>query len=62
MVAGEGRRASGTFWTDEAAESADALRGKGVEITQEPTAQPWGMTEVRFKDPDGNEFLLYGPA
>ena len=50
-----------TLWSDDAEASAQELRSKGVEVTQEPTPQPWGMTEVRFKDVDGNEFLLYGP-
>lgn len=51
-----------TLWSDDAAATCEELRARGVEITQEPTPQPWGMTEVRFKDGDGNEFLLYGPA
>jgi hypothetical protein len=51
-----------TFWTDNAAGSADELKAKGVELSQEPTAQPRGMTEARLKDPDSNEFFLYGPA
>ncbi len=50
-----------TLWSDDAESTADELRANGVEVTQEPTPQPWGMTEVRFKDVDGNEFLLYGP-
>lgn len=50
-----------TLWSDDAAATVEELRTKGVEVTQEPIPQPWGMTEVRFKDPDGNEFLVYGP-
>ncbi len=50
-----------TLWSDDAVATVEELRAKGVEVTQEPTPQPWGMTEVRFKDLDGNEFLLYGP-
>lgn len=51
-----------TFWSDDAKTTAVELREAGVEISQQPTPQPWGMTEVRFKDPDGNEYLLYGPV
>ncbi len=51
-----------TFWSDDAKATADELREAGVAISQEPAPQPWGMTEVRFEDPDGNEYLLYGPA
>jgi lactoylglutathione lyase len=50
-----------TLWADDAEATVQELRAKGVEVTQDPTPQPWGMTEARFKDPDGNEFLLYGP-
>ncbi len=50
-----------TLWSDDAEATVDELRAKGVEVTQEPTPQPWGMSEVRFRDGDGNEFLLYGP-
>jgi catechol 2,3-dioxygenase-like lactoylglutathione lyase family enzyme len=57
-----GRLQSFTFWTDDATATAEELRHAGVEISQEPAPQPWGMTEVRFKDLDGNEHLLYGPA
>ena len=57
-----GRLQSMTFWSDDATVTAEELRAAGVEINQAPTPQPWGMTEVRFKDPDGNEYLLYGPA
>jgi lactoylglutathione lyase len=50
-----------TLWSDDAEAAVEELRANGVEVTQDATPQPWGMTEVRFKDPDGNEFLLYGP-
>ena len=30
---------------------------RGVEFTEEPTEQPWGMW-AQFKDPDGNEHGL----
>ncbi len=51
-----------TLWSDDAHATCDELEAQGVEITQRPTPQPWGMTEARFKDQDGNEFLLYGPV
>ncbi len=51
-----------TFWTEDAAGTAEELRQAGVEVSQDPRPQPWGMTEVRFKDGDGNEYLLYGPG
>ena len=51
-----------TLWSDDADATCEELKARGVEISQEPTPQPWGMTEVRFKDQDGNEFLLYGPS
>ncbi len=57
-----GQLQSMTFWADDARTTADELREAGVELSQEPTPQPWGMTEVRFGDRDANEYLLYGPA
>ena len=36
----------------------EELRGRGVEFSEEPSEQPWGMW-ARFKDIDGNEFGLY---
>jgi predicted enzyme related to lactoylglutathione lyase len=35
----------------------EELKSRGVEFTQEPTAQPWG-TFATFKDPDGNLIML----
>ncbi len=35
----------------------EELRGRGVEFTEEPSQQPWGMW-AQFKDVDGNEFGL----
>lgn len=37
----------------------EELSGRGVEFSEEPSEQPWGMW-ARFKDIDGNEFGLYG--
>ena len=51
-----------TLWSENAEATVEELRAQGVEVSQEPTHQPWGMVEVRFKDQDGNEFLLYGPT
>ncbi|BCJ86328.1 VOC family protein [Effusibacillus dendaii] len=35
------------------------MSDNGVEFLEEPKAMAWG-TYARFKDPDGNEFLLKG--
>ena len=35
----------------------EALSTKGVEFLERPKKMSWG-TYARFKDPDGNEFLL----
>ncbi len=35
----------------------EELRGRGVEFTQEPSEQPWGLW-TQFKDVDGNKFDL----
>ena len=36
------------------------LKGRGVEFLEDPKKMAWG-TYARFRDPDGNEFLLKGP-
>ncbi|MGZ3637664.1 MAG: VOC family protein [Ktedonobacterales bacterium] len=38
----------------------DDLRAKGVQFTEPPTRQPWGMMQALFQDQDGNGFVLVG--
>jgi predicted enzyme related to lactoylglutathione lyase len=33
------------------------MKERGVEFDSEPAKQPWG-TFAKFKDPDGNTFVL----
>jgi lactoylglutathione lyase len=35
------------------------LKAKGVDITEEPNQQPWGM-QAQFKDQDGNSYVVVG--
>jgi predicted enzyme related to lactoylglutathione lyase len=35
----------------------EELKSRGVEFTEEPSEQPWGMW-AQFRDQDGNEFGL----
>lgn len=44
--------------TDDVQAVYQQLRDQGVEFTQEPKRAFWGGLEARFKDPDGNSFLL----
>lgn len=37
------------------------LSERGVRFTEEPTQQPWGMTQAQFVDEDGNGYVLVGP-
>lgn len=34
------------------------LSEKGVEFTEPPTMQPWGIMQALFRDVDGNTFVL----
>ena len=43
--------------TDDAQKSYDELKGRGVEFTQEPTEQPYGI-DAGFRDASGNHFRL----
>ena len=46
------------FGCDEIHTTYEELSGRGVEFSEKPSEQPWGMW-ARFKDSDGNEFGLY---
>jgi len=48
------------FSTDDAQESYEELKGQGVEFTQEPTEQPYGI-DAGFRDPSGNHFRMAQP-
>jgi catechol 2,3-dioxygenase-like lactoylglutathione lyase family enzyme len=45
------------FHSDNLQADYEALRTRGVEFEGPPKRQPWG-TEVVFRDPDGNQFVL----
>ncbi len=48
------------FATDNAQKSYEELKSRGVEFTQEPTEQPYGI-DAGFRDPSGNHFRLAQP-
>jgi predicted enzyme related to lactoylglutathione lyase len=45
------------FGTDDAQATYEQLKGRGVEFTQEPTEQPYGI-DAGFRDSSGNHFRL----
>ena len=45
------------FSTDDARKTYEELKGRGVEFTQEPTEQPYGI-DAGFRDSSGNHFRL----
>jgi predicted enzyme related to lactoylglutathione lyase len=45
------------FATDDCKASYSELQGRGVEFTQEPTEQPYGI-DAAFRDPSGNQARL----
>src|SRR5438874_2629287 len=45
------------FATDDCQTSYEQLRKRGVEFTQEPTEQPYGI-DAGFRDPSGNHFRM----
>ena len=45
------------FATDDAQKSYDDLKSRGVEFTQEPTEQPYGI-DAGFRDASGNHFRM----
>ena len=48
------------FSTDDARKSYEELKERGVEFTQEPTEQPYGI-DAGFRDPSGNHFRMAQP-
>ena len=48
------------FATDDARKSYDELKERGVDFTQEPTEQPYGI-DAGFRDVSGNHFRLAQP-
>ena len=45
------------FSTDDAQKTYEELKGRGVEFTQEPTEQPYGI-DAGFRDSSGNHFRM----
>src|SRR5215831_556576 len=48
---------NGAFACDNIEKTYEALKGRGVEFTQEPKKEPWG-TYATFKDSEGISFVL----
>ena len=50
--------AGGLFFTaDDIQATFDDLKSRGVEVTQEPTEQPYGI-DAGLRDPSGNQFRM----
>ncbi|HYZ17973.1 MAG TPA: VOC family protein [Gaiellaceae bacterium] len=50
--------ASGLFFSsDDVQATYEELKGRGVEFTQEPTEQPYGI-DAGFRDPSGNQMRI----
>jgi catechol 2,3-dioxygenase-like lactoylglutathione lyase family enzyme len=50
--------ASGLFFnTDDCQATYEELKGRGVEFSQEPTQQPYGI-DAGFRDPSGNQIRM----
>ena len=45
------------FVTDDVHGTYEELKGRGVEFTQEPTEQPYGI-DAGLRDPSGNQFRM----
>ena len=49
------------FAADDVRKSYEELRSRGVEFTQEPTEQPYGL-DAGFRDSSGNHFRMAQPS
>ena len=54
-----GQFSSVSFYSDDVRGTVEEMRSKGVEITEDPNEQPWGV-QAQFKDPDGNGYVIVG--
>jgi catechol 2,3-dioxygenase-like lactoylglutathione lyase family enzyme len=45
------------FSTDDCESTYEDLKGRGVEFSQEPTQQPYGL-DAAFRDPSGNQIRM----
>ncbi len=54
-----GQFSSVSFYSDDVRGTVEDMRSKGVEITEDPNEQPWGV-QAQFKDPDGNGYVIVG--
>ena len=48
---------NGSFACDDVDYTYKQMSGRGVEFVEPPQKQPWGVF-AKFKDPDGNTFVL----
>lgn len=56
-----GRATGLVFQTDSVRALALRLEHAHARITSGPYPEPWGEWTIRFADPDGNEYLAFGP-
>ncbi|HEX8231136.1 MAG TPA: VOC family protein [Chloroflexia bacterium] len=54
-----GQFSSVSFYSDDVRGTVEDMSSKGVEITEDPNEQPWGV-QAQFKDPDGNGYVIVG--
>ena len=54
---GKGAAGGLFFATDDVQATYEELKGRGVEFTQEPTEQPYGI-DAGFRDPSGNQMRM----
>ncbi|MFT4049283.1 MAG: VOC family protein [Solirubrobacterales bacterium] len=56
-VMGKGFAGAVFITTDDVRRDYDAMRGRGIEFSQEPTQAPYGI-DTGFRDPSGNSIRL----
>lgn len=54
-----GKSSGLVFYSDDVAGMCSDLKTKGVNITEDANAQPWGV-QAQFDDLDGNGFVVVG--
>jgi lactoylglutathione lyase len=58
---GTGSRLQLTIFVENADETIEELRGRGVELLNGPLDRPWGQRTAAFADPDGHIWEVAQP-
>ncbi len=57
-VGGDGQGVWLSLWVDDVDAVFDQCQRAGIEVTQAPVDEPWGVREMHVRHPDGHVFRI----